>query len=280
MSNQDITHCVSVHNTLNYLKLAVKSVRKYSHYQWAPFIVYAENCTDGTNEWLKEVQEEYGLDVYIEENNKTIRGIGGGMNYCAERVKTEFINFIHADFFVSKNWDFHLKNIFDKYPNEKIVACSQRIQPSVFDEDDRPGTHFVPLDEFGEYHDNFDEDYFIRYAEEFSALNELEIPKGEGVSYMIRKSDWDEVGGNDDRYSPAYFEDYDLFMRMRQQGFRFVLTTKSVVYHFGSRTSRFPDDNLKSRPQHLADAERNSYIKFVEKWGHPPRFDEYGMITL
>ena len=38
---------------LNYLKLAVASVRKNSYFKNSPFIIHAENCKDGTNEWLK-----------------------------------------------------------------------------------------------------------------------------------------------------------------------------------------------------------------------------------
>ena len=55
-----ITFCISTFNNLNYLKLAVKSVRKYSYFKDAPFIVYSENSNDGTNEWIsKEGKDTY-----------------------------------------------------------------------------------------------------------------------------------------------------------------------------------------------------------------------------
>ena len=38
-----ITHCISSFNNLNYLKLAVKSVRKNSFYKDAPFTIISEN---------------------------------------------------------------------------------------------------------------------------------------------------------------------------------------------------------------------------------------------
>ena len=50
-----ITFCCSTYNTLNYLKLAIKSVRQNAHFKDAPFVVHAENCDDGTNEWLEKV---------------------------------------------------------------------------------------------------------------------------------------------------------------------------------------------------------------------------------
>ena len=85
-----ITFCLSTFNTLNYLKLAVHSVRKNSYYKDAPFVIHAENCTDGTNKWLEENKEKYNLEFYIEQN-PTPRGIGGGMNFCASKVKTKYI---------------------------------------------------------------------------------------------------------------------------------------------------------------------------------------------
>ncbi len=49
-----ITFCISTFNNLPYLKIAIDSVRKNSHYKDAPFIIHAENCNDGTDKWLIE----------------------------------------------------------------------------------------------------------------------------------------------------------------------------------------------------------------------------------
>ena len=54
------------------------------------------------------------------------------MNFCADRVKTEFIMFLHSDFYVTKNWDKSLLNIFNKYPEKKMWVCSHRIEPNMF----------------------------------------------------------------------------------------------------------------------------------------------------
>jgi glycosyltransferase involved in cell wall biosynthesis len=99
-----LTFCISTYNNLPYLKIAVESVRTNSYYKDAPFIIHAENCTDGTDEWLEENSEKYGLEYHIDKNEEPI-GIGGGMNFCAERVQTEYIMFLHSDFYVTKDWD-------------------------------------------------------------------------------------------------------------------------------------------------------------------------------
>lgn len=273
-----VTFCISTFNNLNYLKLAVQSVRAFSHYKDAPFIVYSENSTDGTDEWImKEGKKRYNIEGYIEKND-IAKGIGGGMNFCADKVKTEFIMFLHADFFVSKNWDKACLNTYHNHNDKPLWVSSYRIQPNVFREQNRPGTVFVPLGEFGEYYHNFDANYFVDYAEAFAKSNDIEIRKGEGVSGLIKKKDWDAIGGNDPLFAPAYYDDYDLFIRMQLAGYNFILTSKSVVYHFGSRASRFPDDDLTKRKPELENHERNGFQKWMKKWGQPPQFDNEGFI--
>ena len=68
-----ITTCISTNNNLDYLKLAVQSVRQNAYYKDMPIVVYAENCEDGTDEWLSD--NPYNLDYYIEKN-KVEKGIG------------------------------------------------------------------------------------------------------------------------------------------------------------------------------------------------------------
>ena len=61
------------------------------------------------------------------------------------------------------------------------------------------------------------------------------------------------------------------------EGYKFIMTSKSVVYHFTSRTSRFPDStkNLDNnqRPSHLVEWEKRATQRFIEKWGKLPDED-------
>jgi GT2 family glycosyltransferase len=271
-----ITFCLSTFNTINYLKLAIKSVRQNSFYKDSPFVVYAENCTDGTNEWLLKNQDEYNLEVYIEDN-PIPRGIGGGMNFCASKVRTKYIGFISSDFYMANNWDKELIDICEHRPLDKLWTFSYRIEPDIFNDlSSRPGTLKVPVDWFGEMYYNFNSKSFEEWAASFSEMNHIEYRKPEGVSGVISKVNWDYIGGNDDRFTPMYWEDADIFIRMLNEGYDFVLTSKSVLYHFASRTSRFPDDNFNTRPKYLEDYELKSAQRFIEKYGCYPSYDSVG----
>ena len=271
-----ITHCISTYNNLDYLKLAVKSVRENSYYKDAPFVIHAENCTDGTDEWLKENGKKYNLEYYIDKNDIPL-GIGGGMNFCADKTKTKFINFLHSDFYVSKDWDLKLLETHKKY-GSKAWIFSQRIQPNIFKENSRAGTLIVPLNEFGGYHDDFNESYFLEYAEALSNSNDFEINLGEGVSGLILKEDWDYIGGNDPLFAPASWDDKDIFLRSLLKDINLVLTTTSVVWHFGARGSHRLEENDGQTDQRQIEAEKRNQQKWLTKWNKYPTFDSKGMI--
>ena len=273
-----ITFCISTFNNLPYLKIAIKSVRENSYYDKAPFIIHAENCTDGTDRWLIDNKEKYNLDVYLDKN-KVPLGIGGGMNFCAEKVKTEYIMFLHSDFYVTKNWDLELYNIFGKYPDQKMWVNSHRVEPNMFNNpNSRPGTIIVDKEMFGAYHHDFKDQIFEEWANEFTEINDFEIPKGEGVSGLIRKKDWDEIGGNDPLFAPSSWDDMDLFLRMLNKEFKFVLTSKSMVFHFGARGSHRLEENDGKSSTRQIEAERVNAQKWFKKWKAMPKFDQYEMI--
>ena len=272
-----ITHCISTHNNLPYLKLAVQSVRTHSYWKDAPFVIHAENCTDGTNEWLRAMADQYDLTYYVDENDNP-KGIGGGMNFCAEKVSTEYINFLHSDFYVTKNWDLELMKTHDKYEDEKLWVNSFRIEPNMFGDNDRPGTHFVPKEAFGAYYDDFNPKLMLDYAKQIAEKNDFEIPKGEGVSGLVRKSWWDHIGGNDPLFAPTSWDDYDLFLRMLNEGGKFLMPTKSIVWHFGARGSHRLEENNNQSSDRQRKAEQANAQKFHNKWGGLPKKDQYGMI--
>jgi O-antigen biosynthesis protein len=75
---------------------------------------------------------------------------------------------------------------------------------------------------------------------------------------LVPRRVWDLVGGFDERYSPAYFEDVDLCLSLASQGFRTRYEPQARVVHRGSQSSsKVYRDFLLTRNQR----------KLVEKWG-------------
>ena len=58
-----------------------------------------------------------------------------------------------------------------------------------------------------------------------------------GASMMIRKALWEQIGGFDERYVPAYCEDSDLAFQVREMGYDVVLHPLSIVVHFEGKSN-------------------------------------------
>ena len=253
-----------------------------------PIFIFAENCTDGTNEWLASAATDLGIEYHIENDGdrENQRGIGGGIDLCVSHVKTEFVNILHSDFWLANNQDIELLKLYDDVkPGERLIASSFRVQPNIFPNDPeyRPGTVFVPFEKFGQHEDNFEQNYFDDWAAEFTQDNDIQIRKAGGAGYFCRTEDHINMGGNDPIFQPMYWEDKDLFMRMQMEGYKFIMTSKSLIWHFTSRTSRFPngtkDLDNNNRPAHIVRWEQRAMQRFVEKWGGLPREDEDSFVV-
>ena len=276
-----ITSVIPTYNNLPFLKLTVQSVRENCYYNDMPIIIFAENCTDGTNEWLAQNADELNIEYYIENDGdrENQRGIGGGIDLCVSKVKTEFVNILHSDFWVAPNQDIELLKLFEEFPDDRLITSSFRVQPNIFPNDPpyRPGTIFVPFDQFGVHEDDFEQRYFDDWSTEFSEDNDIRVRKAGGAGYLCRVEDQIAIGGNDPRFEPMYWEDKDLFMRMQMEDYKFIMTSKSLIWHFTSRTSRFPNGtkNLDNnqRPAHIVRWEQRAMERFIEKWGRLPEED-------
>jgi GT2 family glycosyltransferase len=158
------------------------------------------------------------------------------------------------------------------------MVFSHRVEPDMFGSPQRPGTVIVPKDIFGAYYNDFDSASFDQFSKEFTEMNDFTIPKAEGVSGLISKKDWDHIGGNDSLFAPTSWEDMDLFLRMLNEGYKFVLTSKSLVWHFGARGSHRLEENDGKSSERQRQTEAANAQKWFNKWGRMPEFDQYGMI--
>ena len=83
-----------------------------------------------------------------------------------------------------------------------------------------------------------------------------------GAALLIRKSIWDALGGFDERFAPAYYEDTDLAFAVRELGYRTVIQPKSIVIHFEGITH---GTDLTKGMKHYQTVNASA---FFDKWKH------------
>lgn len=108
----------------------------------------------------------------------------------------------------------------------------------------------------------------IRHGRNDPKFKPRKLPRFHEVDYvsaacmMIRKSDFLAMGGFDEKYSPAYYEDTDLCMRSLLYGQKVYLASRAICYHIeNATTSTMEDGTWATR---TAEAHREIFLK---DWG-------------
>jgi len=269
------TWIINTYKSTPYLRLAIESIRENAYYKNQPIIVYTENDTE-TRDWLAQQPDIQ----YIYEENAVPVGIGGGVNKAIERVKTEYFSLIHSDFYISRNYD---KPLFDLVSSTEkpLVAGAWRLEPNIFNNTDRIGTVFSPVENgFGVYHHDFLKNEFLDWADEFvKTSNAPDFRKVEGVSYMMRTKYFIP---NDSRFAPSSFEDHMQSVLMQLNNYNFVVTGKALTWHFGARSSHFlgQHDKIVGTSDRQKQSEAKNIRTWIELWNAAPSYDEMGFIKV
>lgn len=79
-----------------------------------------------------------------------------------------------------------------------------------------------------------------------------------GAAMLVRRTVWERLGGFDERYF-AYFEDVDLCLRARREGFKVRVAPRAVVWHKGRAST-----GGVVPPQSLYYATRNHLMLMAE----------------
>ena len=81
-----------------------------------------------------------------------------------------------------------------------------------------------------------------------------------GASIIIRKKLWDKIGGFDESYMPAYYEDADIAFKIRELGYKVVYQPQSIVVHMEGVS------HGKSVKKGIKQYQIINLNKFVLKW--------------
>jgi GT2 family glycosyltransferase/ubiquinone/menaquinone biosynthesis C-methylase UbiE len=242
--NPLVSIIIPVYNQWDYTYSCLKSI--YENTIGIPYeIIIAD---DVSNDETVNINE-YVDNITVIRNDKNL-GFLLNCNNAAKKARGKYIHFLNNDTNVQKDW---LKYLVDLIENDKtigIVGSKLVYKDGKLQEaggiiwKDASGWNYGRLDdpEKPEYN----------YVKEVDYIS--------GASILIRKDLWCEIGGFDDRYVPAYFEDADLAFEVRKRGYKVVYQPKSVVVHFEG-VSHGKDTKSGVKSYQIKNKE-----KFIVKW--------------
>lgn len=154
-------------------------------------------------------------------------GFGGGCNAGIERARGRLVGLVNPDLVALPGWLEPLVEVLDTDPTVGIAAS-------------------VLLDPDG----SIQECGQMLYADGTTAprratpagadpieVGPIEVDHASAACWLMRTVDVSALGGFDEAFHPAYFEDVDLALRVRRTGRRVVVHPLSrVVHHTGTGT--------------------------------------------
>ncbi|WP_051924556.1 glycosyltransferase [Arenimonas donghaensis] len=207
-------------------------------------IVVDDGSSDATPELLPSVP---GL---VFHRNRENLGFIGACNAGAAKARGEFLVFLNNDTTVQPGWLDALLATFSRYPDTGL-AGSQLVYP---DGRLQEAGGIIFADGSCWNYGRFEDPAHPR----FNFVREVDYCSG--ASIAIRRELFESLGGFDAHYAPAYYEDTDLAMRVRQQGLKVRYQPASVVVHHEGATSG-TDTGSGIKAYQVANQ-----AKFQERW--------------
>jgi len=106
----------------------------------------------------------------------------------------------------------------------------------------------------------------------FNYLRDVDYVSGAAI--MVPRALWRRLGGFDTRYAPAYCEDSDLAMRIRQHGYRVLYQPRAQVVHFeGVSSGRSLSGGVKAYQTRNQARQREIWEFALERHAEDHRLD-------
>jgi GT2 family glycosyltransferase len=208
-------------NNLPYLQLCVDSVRRHSEVPHE-ILVHVNDGADGTLQWVRE----QGLAHTHSRGNI---GVCLALNQLAATARGDWLLYLNDDMFCTPGWDRALLDAAAACGPRPVFLSSRLIEPGP--------TRNVLIDvaDFGGDPDTFDERALLRYA---ATQGFADIDGAASQPTLVRRADWQRVGGYSIEFGPGMSSDDDLLMKLWLIGCRtFRIVGASVLYHFACRST-------------------------------------------
>lgn len=177
-------------------------------------------------------------------------GFVGACNLGAENARGELVMFLNNDTEVRQGWLDTLVDVVETRQDVGLVG-SKLVYP-----DGR-------LQECGGiiWADGTGWNYGRHQSPDNPVYRTLrEVDYCSGAALLVRHDLFDQIGGFDQRFAPAYYEDTDLAFAVRAAGYRTMVQPESVVVHHEGITNGTDVSSGVKRHQELNRA------VFVDKW--------------
>ena len=223
-----ITLITLTYNQLeNATKPFIESLYKYTPVYLFKLIIIDNHSTDGTVEYLHELEKEKN-NIVVKYNEKNL-GYSKGNNIGLKMADTQYVGLLNNDILLSPNWLKQTLKIYEYDPKAGLVAPQMLMSGQKCDNFlyAKRSNYLKKIDV---YRSNAKEIFTLKFSPQFSCV-------------LMPKELIYTVGYLDENFSPAFYEDVDYMSRVWMAGYKCYISNYSFFFHNHCQTS----SNLKER---------------------------------
>ena len=235
---------IAVHNQLEVTLACLASILQNTAQTRYEVIIVDDCSEEPTRRALRTI-----AGVRVLRNNTNL-GFLLSSNKGAAEARGEFLLFLNNDTEVGADWLERMLAVFDQRTDAGIVGAKLIYPDGTLQEAGAIVWRDATGMNYGK-HDHADKP-------EYNYLREVDYCSGACI--LIRKRLFNQLGGFDARYAPAYYEDTDLAFAVREAGLKVYYQPRAVItHHEGQSSGRSTAGGVKAHQ--LVNA-----IKFRTKW--------------
>lgn len=200
----------------NATKPCIESLYKNTSTEDFELIVVDNNSSDGTDEYLKDLQSKYeNLKIIL---NQTNRGYAGGNNDGIKTADGDIVILLNNDTLVTPGW---LPNLLAPFENDSELGLVGPVTNNSQNEQCLSIKDINP--------------------ENYEALSEVYTKKNSSLWFetsrliffcvAIKKQVIDQIGMLDENFKRGFYEDDDYCARAKKSGYKLAIAEDSFVYH-------------------------------------------------
>jgi GT2 family glycosyltransferase/tetratricopeptide (TPR) repeat protein len=212
-------------------------------------IVVAEDASHVDCAWILEYFMPFAKII----KNPINLGFLLNCNQAVQQTSSDFVVLVNNDVIVKKNALNEMLQTFSERPQAAVVGGLILNADGTIQENG--GILWKDASAW-----NFHRNWMF---EDDNMRNVREADYVSGCWIGIRRSIWDEIGGFDTRYVPAYCEEADFCLSCWQRGHKVYINPHSVVTHLDGATMG-QDENSNT----LKAYQKINKVKLYEKWKH------------
>ena len=237
---------IPVFNNIKYTVECLLSIVKHTNdLSEVELIVVDDKSSDETERLIRCVE-----NLVVVRNDKNL-GFLKTCNRGAKHAQGKYLVFLNNDTQVTENWLRPLLETFETHESVGLVGPKVLYPDGTLQEAGAIINRDCTTEMIG-IGDNPD-------APRYNYLREVDYCSG--VCLVVRSDVFRELGGFDESLAPAYCEDVDLAIRLRERGLRTLYNPRSVIVHHLSMTSDTVEDGQYKKRYVIRNQQQLS-----EKW--------------